>query len=239
MLLNLSNVCCINEKDTFSSILANRFVQPVSVVTYEDPSQRMSMSGIHSLSTRGAQMRNHTLPQRTGRETVERADRQDFQALYQKNFVIIYRYVYRSVKNREEAEDLTSQIFLKAFCSIDQERDLRIRQYWLFQVARTTLADYWRIRSRVSTCSLEELLDTGWEGATEASTTMSSRSIDRLRRLLQALPEHYREVLNCRFLLNLSIKETALRLGLSEANVKVLQFRALKRAAALEDNIPG
>jgi RNA polymerase sigma-70 factor (ECF subfamily) len=40
-------------------------------------------------------------------------------------------------------------------------------------------------------------------------------------------------------LLNLSIKETALRMGLSEANVKVLQFRALKRTAALEDNILG
>jgi RNA polymerase sigma-70 factor (ECF subfamily) len=52
---------------------------------------------------------------------------------------------------------------------------------------------------------------------------------------LQALPPHYREVLTCRFLLNLSIRETALQLGLSEANVKVLQFRALKRAADLEE----
>lgn len=41
-------------------------------------------------------------------------------------------------------------------------------------------------------------------------------------------------VLNSRFLLNLSIKETAARMGLTEANVKVLQFRALKRAADLD-----
>jgi RNA polymerase sigma-70 factor, ECF subfamily len=53
--------------------------------------------------------------------------------------------------------------------------------------------------------------------------------------LLQALPEHYREVLTCRFLLNLTIRETAGKLGLSEANVKVLQFRALKRAADLAE----
>ena len=48
---------------------------------------------------------------------------------------------------------------------------------------------------------------------------------------MQALPAHYRDVLTCRFLLNLSIRETATRLGLTEANVKVLQLRALKRAA--------
>ncbi len=91
----------------------------------------------------------------------------------------------------------------------------------------------------ISTCSLEELVDIVWEGATEGSTAMSSRSIERVQQLLQTLPGHYREVLTCRFLLNLSIKDTALRMGLSEANVKVLQFRALKRAAALEGNILG
>ena len=55
-----------------------------------------------------------------------------------------------------------------------------------------------------------------------------------IQRILRALPEHYREVLTCRFLYNLSIKDTALRMGLTEANVKVLQFRALKRAADLD-----
>ena len=60
-----------------------------------------------------------------------------------------------------------------------------------------------------------------------------------MQRILQALPEHYREVLSCRFLLNLSIKDTALRMGLTEANVKVLQFRALKRAADLEYVVTG
>ncbi len=60
-----------------------------------------------------------------------------------------------------------------------------------------------------------------------------------MRRILQALPEHYREVLTCRFLLNLSIRDTAQKMGLTEANVKVLQFRALKRAADLESVVTG
>jgi RNA polymerase sigma-70 factor (ECF subfamily) len=162
-------------------------------------------------------------------------DVQQFQTFYQENLGLIYRYVYSKVGNREEAEDLTSQIFIKAIRGVDTERGPQSMQKWLFQVARTTIADYWRVYYRVSVSSLEELLEAGWEGpAEEESTAVSSRPTERVHRILQALPEHYRDVLTCRFLLNLSIKETALRLGLTEANVKVLQFRALKRAADLE-----
>ena len=160
---------------------------------------------------------------------------QEFQTFYQENLGLIYRYVYSKVGNREEAEDLTSQIFIKAVRGVDTERGPQSMQKWLFQVARTTIADYWRIYYKVSTSSLDELLEAGWEGPIEEEqAAVSSRPVERVQRILSALPEHYREVLYNRFLLNLSIKETALRMGLTEANVKVLQFRALKRAADVE-----
>jgi len=165
---------------------------------------------------------------------------QEFQTFYQENLGLIYRYVYSKVGNREEADDLTSQIFVKAVRGVDTGRGPQSVQKWLFQVARTTIADYWRTYYRVAVNSLDELLEAGWEGpAEEESTAVSSSPIERVQRILQALPEHYREVLNCRFLLNLSIKDTALRMGLTEANVKVLQFRALKRAADLEYVLTG
>ena len=65
-------------------------------------------------------------------------------------------------------------------------------------------------------------------------SVVSSHPGERVKRLMQALPEHYRAVLNCRFLLNLSIRNTTTRLGLTEANIKVVPFRALKRAAVVE-----
>ncbi len=165
---------------------------------------------------------------------------QEFQVFYQENLAPIYRYIYSKVGNREEAEDLTSQIFIKAIHSIDYEHSSQSIQKWLFQIARTTIADYWRTYYRASISSLEELLDAGWEGPTkEELVTPSMMPIQQVQHILQALPEHYREVLTCRFLLNLSIKETAQQMGLTEANVKVLQFRALKRAAQLEPIITG
>jgi len=160
---------------------------------------------------------------------------EEFQTFYQENLGLIYRYIYSKVGNREEAEDLTSQIFLKAVRGIDAERSPQSMQKWLFQVARTTIADHWRMYYRASVSSLEELLDAGWEGPIEEeSVPMSTTPSERVQRILRALPEHYREVLTCRFLYNLSIRDTALRMGLTEANVKVLQFRALKRAADLD-----
>ena len=166
------------------------------------------------------------------------ANVQEFQAFYQEHIGLIYRFVFSKVGNREEAEDLTSQIFMKAVRGMDTERGTLSMQKWLFQVARTTIADYWRTYYRVATSSLDEMLEAGWEGpALTESVATNGASVqpgEQVRRILQALPEHYREVLTCRFLLNFSIKETAARMGLTEANVKVLQFRALKRAADLE-----
>jgi RNA polymerase sigma-70 factor, ECF subfamily len=168
------------------------------------------------------------------------ANVQEFQTFYQENLGLIYRYVYSKVGNREEAEDLTSQIFMKAVRSVDIERGPHSMQKWLFQVARTTIADYWRVHYRVSVNSLEELLEAGWEGPSdEEPAVMDGKPEDRVQRILQALPEHYREVLTCRFLLNLSIHDTAIYMNLTEANVKVLQFRALKRAADLEHVVIG
>jgi RNA polymerase sigma-70 factor, ECF subfamily len=175
------------------------------------------------------------LPSQAVREVA--IDVQQFQQFYQEKFGLIYRYVYRKVGNREDTEDLTSEIFLKAVHSMKQELSPQSMHKWLFLIARTTVADYWRIHYRLPENSLDALLETGWEGPTEEDPTMvaiSSGTTDRVQSLLQALPEHYREVLICRFLLNLSIKTTAVRMGLTVANVKVLQFRALKRAANLE-----
>jgi RNA polymerase sigma-70 factor (ECF subfamily) len=166
-----------------------------------------------------------------GTQFPREANEQDFQAFYQENVALIYRYVLSHVGNREEAEDLTSQVFLKAVRGLNPERGSQAMRKWLYQVARTTIADYWRTYYRLPTDSLEELLDAGWDAS--AAGEPSSHPGERVKRLMQALPEHYREVLTCRFLLNLSIRETATRLGLTEENVRVLQFRALKRAAVV------
>jgi RNA polymerase sigma-70 factor, ECF subfamily len=165
------------------------------------------------------------------------ANVQDFQTFYQENIGPIYRFVYSKVGNREEAEDLTSQVFLKAARWIDCNRDALSAQGWLFQVARRTIADHWRSVYQFRANSLDDLLDAGLDLPAEERAPMDTSVTDRrVERVLARLPARYRDVLSYRFLLNYSIKETATALGISAANVKVIQFRALKKASESDPN---
>lgn len=153
--------------------------------------------------------------------------------IYTAHLPAIYRFIYAKVGNREEAEDLTSQVFLKALRGMDEARDAQSIQGWLFQVARTTVADHWRAFYRLHAGSLDMLIAAGWEVPTGDADLPSADIEMRARQILELLPPRYREVLTYRFLLNYSIRETAEKMRLTEANVKVLQFRALKTAAKL------
>ncbi|HEY7975285.1 MAG TPA: sigma-70 family RNA polymerase sigma factor [Ktedonobacterales bacterium] len=158
-------------------------------------------------------------------------------ALYEETLPAIYRFIYSKVGNREEAEDLTSQVYLKALSGLDQSRDALSAQAWLFQVARTTIADHWRAFYRLRSSSLDDLLAAGWDSSPPVTGDPGDAEA-RAQRVLAGLPERYRDVLTLRFLLNLSLKETAARMNLTEANVKVLQFRALRKASQLVDGDP-
>jgi RNA polymerase sigma-70 factor (ECF subfamily) len=161
----------------------------------------------------------------------------DVHTFYRENLGPIYRFVFSKVGNREEAEDLTSLIFLKAVRGLNLERGVQSTRKWLYQVASTTIVDYWRSHYRVTTSSLDTLLEAGWEGPTEEDMFgVNGKPAEHVQRILQALPPNYRDVLTCRFLLGLSVRETAGRLSLTEGNVRALQFRALRRAADLEQS---
>jgi RNA polymerase sigma-70 factor, ECF subfamily len=165
-------------------------------------------------------------------------DRAAFRSLYDAYLGAIYRYIFRRVGNREEAEDLTATVFTKAVRGMDWALPEAARVAWLFQVARTSLADHWRLHGAAHLVSLDILLADGWEAAAHSPQNGDDPLHDAVEALLRALPDNYQQVLRCRFLLNYTIKETATELGLSEANVKVLQLRALRRAATLHQPTP-
>jgi RNA polymerase sigma-70 factor, ECF subfamily len=181
-------------------------------------------------------LRREPVQQNTPAQTDVAPAAPGLRALYEATLPSVFRYIYSKVGNREEAEDLTSQVYLKALRGLDETRDANAAQAWLFQVARTTIADYWRGFYRLRTGSLDDLLAAGWDSPTitgEPATDQSAAT--RAAQILSQLPERYREVLTYRFLLNLSLKETAARMNLTEANVKVLQFRALKKASVIAE----
>ena len=141
----------------------------------------------------------------------------------------IYRFAYRRLGNREDAQDVTSQVFMKASRALDPSFDDASRRSWLFRAARTAIVDVWRSYGDVLAIPLE------WYAEEPARPDRStSDAASRVERLLAQLKPVQRRVLELRFLDGRSLLETAKELGLTEANVKVIQHRAVRRAAELE-----
>lgn len=146
----------------------------------------------------------------------------------------VHRFIYTRVGNKEDAEDLTSQVFLKASSQLDSARNEASVASWLFTVARTVLADHWRRYYRAP--APVELNDdiVGHHPEIEAGSVVPQRSEQVVQTVLQALPPRYQRVLELRFLQGYSIDEAAEEMNVTAGNLKVLQHRALARAAALD-----
>ena len=143
---------------------------------------------------------------------------------------------YARVGNRPDAEDLTGQVFMRAVEQLDVTRPGPQISAWLYRVAQNAVADYWRAFYRLPQIGVEQVAG-AWEPVMPQPDPHADEDADRaanaVRRLLKRLPEQYAKVLELRFLHRLSVAETATRLGISHGNAKVLQYRALRKAALL------
>lgn len=168
------------------------------------------------------------------------ADRTRLETIYEEHVTAIHRFVYARVGNRPDAEDLTAQVFTRAIEQLDVDRPAPQIAAWLYRVAQNAVADYWRAFYRLPQVGVEQVAST-WEPAAphaspaaEATTELEADSAAAaVGRLLKRLPEQYARVLELRFLQRLSVAETAEQLGISHGNAKVLQYRALRKAALL------
>lgn len=165
-------------------------------------------------------------------------NRGPFERVYDAHVVQIYRFIHARVGNRPDAEDLTAQVFMRAVEQLDTTRDPGQITAWLFRVGQNLIADYWRAFYRLPVIGTEQVAP-GWEpmetpdtrgASSEAAAETAAR---RVGQILDRLPERYADVLRLRFLERLSVAETADKMGITHGNAKILQYRALRKAALL------
>lgn len=174
-------------------------------------------------------------PQKEARERllIEAAQKDPrlFAELYEANFERVYAFVARRVRRREEAEDLTSDVFHQALANLGRF-EWRGAPFaaWLFRIAANAIADRWKRAAR-------EQGDPA-PGATEEAGGLAGFDLEEIERRAQLfgyvakLPEDQRRVLVKRFVEQRSIREIAQELGRTEGAVKQLQFRALENLRA-------
>jgi RNA polymerase sigma-70 factor (ECF subfamily) len=160
------------------------------------------------------------------REAV-RGDQQAFARLYEVHFDRIFRYVYLKIGDREEAEDMTQQVFLNALRSVTSFKYQGTPfTAWLFRIAHNQIVDYLRKKTR-RPASLE-IDETVPSNAHDPEHEAELRlNIEELSRATQRLTKAQREVLSLRFAGGLSIEETARAMGKNPGAIKALQHAAV------------
>jgi len=151
-----------------------------------------------------------------------------FGLLYDFYMPRIYRFVLFKVSQREEAEDLTHQTFLKAWENIERyESRGHPFSSWLYRIAKNTVIDSYRKSS--PQLSIENISsDLLIEESTSERDVESKLEWDKLLVGIRELSEVEQDVLIMRFVDDLTHKEVAKAIGKSEGATKVIQHRALK-----------
>jgi RNA polymerase sigma-70 factor (ECF subfamily) len=156
----------------------------------------------------------------------------DWEAAYTDNVVAVYRLVYRQVGNRPDAEDLAEEVFLAALPRLRLPAPLHSVRAYLAATIRTVVADHWR-RHYAMLPTVSYLDEIGGEALVQAEGEAGTRAL----RVLALLPERFRRILELRFLRGSSVREAASEMGVSVGNARVLQYRALRRAAEVAEEM--
>jgi RNA polymerase sigma-70 factor (ECF subfamily) len=159
-----------------------------------------------------------------------------WEAIYADNVGRIYRLMFSKVGNRPDAEDLTSQVFLTALGPLRATASVGEVRAYLTATARTVLAEHWRRTLGHQVTQIDpELIDLHAPDRDDGSGSNDDPAAgERAARILRGLPERQRQILVLRFLRGYSVRQAAAQLGVTVANAKVLQHRALRAAAGLE-----
>ena len=160
-------------------------------------------------------------------DRAQRGEREALEDLYLLHFDRIYSYLHMSVGNRHDAEDLTTQVFLKMLESIGKFR-WRSAPFsaWLFRIAHNLAMDHFRATKRWQP---EENVPEPEPTAESAAEEEALESIGRqsMLELIQNLSHEQQQVLTLKFVFNFSNADAATILDKTEGAIKSLQHRAL------------
>jgi RNA polymerase sigma-70 factor, ECF subfamily len=169
-------------------------------------------------------------------ERAQQGDRSALEELYLIHFDRIYSYLHVTVGNRHDAEDLTTQTFLKMLESIGRFRwQSAPFSAWLFRIAHNLAMDHFRAGRRWQ--PEEEVPEpAGSEESSAEDEAMQSIGRASMLELIEELSHEQQQVLTLKFVFNFSNREAATILGKTDGAIKSLQHRALvslqKRAVA-------
>jgi RNA polymerase sigma-70 factor (ECF subfamily) len=165
-----------------------------------------------------------------------KGDREAFEQLVQKYREDIFRMVYVRTQSKMDAEDLTQEIFIKAFNNISRLKEHSLFRAWLYRIAVNSVRDHHRRRILTALLFLshgkddEESMDMYYSNNTTAlDCVMKKQFRDNLKTFLAKLGRYEKEIFQLKYLDHLSIPEIGTVLNMNENTIKTHLYRAVKK----------
>ena len=157
-------------------------------------------------------------------------DKNAFVEAYDKHVDEIYRFIFFKISDNEEANDLTSQVFLKTWDyiqtrGISEESSLRAL---LYRIARNVVIDYYRMQGRRDVVSLDAVDEYVFGSVNISNDVHVKVDYEIVMKRIHELKTEYREVLIMHFVEELTVREMAQILSKTRGNTRVLLHRAIK-----------
>ncbi len=150
----------------------------------------------------------------------------EFRKIYEKWLNPVYRYCYFRVGNKNDAEDLTSQTFLKAYEGLPSYRHRGYFSAWLFSIARARVTDFYRKHKHEYPIFEANQISDENNLSTQVAKNMT---LDQVYDMIHQLPEKDKELLSLRFVAELTYPEIGVLLHRKEDAVRKAISRILER----------
>ncbi|HUT21861.1 MAG TPA: sigma-70 family RNA polymerase sigma factor [Candidatus Bipolaricaulota bacterium] len=164
-------------------------------------------------------------------DLVERAKTDDgaFGVLYGYYFPKIYGYIFKRVGNRETAEDLVSEIFMKVFCNLERYSARGFGfSTWLYRVATNHLTDFYRKAANRKIVDIDQVAEPADKMQGIEDKIQVDQDRGKIQSIIAKLKPNYQKVLNLKYFAELSTFEIADIFKITENNARVLLHRAHK-----------
>ena len=158
-----------------------------------------------------------------------------FEQLFDEYYDRVFVYIFFRVKNPQDAEDLTAEVFLKAFVNPHNPEIAGFSTY-VYAIAANVLKNYYRSTARTRNVFSGEEPGDRFSIVKDALGDLITREeYDGLKKALAALPERQYEVVYRRYYLEQPFREIGAALGISEDNSKKIHKRALEKLKKMDN----
>ncbi len=168
------------------------------------------------------------VPERISQSTTEA-----FTVFYNNFLPRIFRYFSYKVADVHQAEDLTSITFEKALTKFESYNSGKASlSTWIFTIARNTLTDHFRSSSRQKNVSLDEIAEDPEDQRTPEQAFLKKEESQILKKCLLKLSSKEQEIISLKFGADMNNRQIADTLGLSDSNVGIILYRAVRKLRA-------